>query len=76
MKTKVFLVSALLFLSAATAGAQNVQTEKPPATQNYSAPINPLDNISLEISKISKSVQTFNKRLRACLKSTPSVWLK
>lgn len=50
MKSKILLFLAILFVSA---GATNAQSP------------NSLDNISEEITKISKSIETFNKNMKA-----------
>lgn len=68
MKPILFLLSAVLILSAhGVAFAQTAPPEKAVANENLPPLANPIDNISLEISKISKSLQTFNKRMKEFL---------
>ncbi len=59
----------ILFLSASVAFAQSQnQPGKSMEIQNQSSlSPNPLDNISAEMTKISKSLQTFNKRIKDLL---------
>ena len=51
MKSKILLLLTILFVSASTVAAQN----QPPYQ---------MDNISQEITKISKSLETFNKNMK------------
>ena len=60
----VFFISVLLLAGAINSFAQ---TNQPDAVGNqtfYNQPPDPLQNISQEITKISKSVQTFNQNLK------------
>lgn len=59
MKTLVCL--AFLFFSSVGVFAQNNRTE------NYTPSYNSIDNISSELTKISKSVQTLNERMKEFL---------
>lgn len=69
MKRVVFIFTAVLILTAHAASAQITPREKPAENQNQAAQplLNPMDNISSEITKISKSLQTFNKRIKDLL---------
>jgi uncharacterized protein YoxC len=51
MKSKILFLLTILFVSASTAAAQN-------------QPSYQMDNISQEITKISKSLETFNKNMK------------
>lgn len=57
MKPKILFFLTMLFVNASTAIAQNPNQNQPPP---YS-----IDNISQEITKISKSLETFNKNMKA-----------
>jgi uncharacterized protein YoxC len=52
MKSKILFLLTILFVSASTAAAQN-------------QPSYQMDNISQEITKISKTLETFNKNMKA-----------
>ena len=56
MNTKFLFFLTILFVSASTAIAQNPNQNQPPYQ---------IDNISQEITKISKSLETFNKNMKA-----------
>lgn len=65
MKCAKVLFLFLIFLNAASVKAQETQILNNPS--NPLASFNCVDNISLEITKISKSLLTFNKRLKELL---------
>ena len=67
MKRFLFLFALVSAFGAAGASAQTVQPEKIPENQNQPPAANPIDNISAEITKISKYLQTFNKRIKDLL---------
>lgn len=66
MKTAIYV---LIFLLANASGtiAQTVQPDRTSGQTNYYPPPDPLQNISQEITKISKSVQNFNNGIRELL---------
>ncbi len=69
MKLKFFPVLALLLLNVAVIYAQTNSPDKLPAGENQTiqqSP-NPIENISQETAKISKSLQTLNKRVKDLL---------
>jgi hypothetical protein len=67
MKQAVFLFITILTLSISGAFAQNAQPDKIVENQNPPTSANSIDNISSEITKISKSLQTLNKRIKDLL---------
>lgn len=69
MQRIIFLIMVVLTLSARATFGQGVQPQKPAENLPSSTPANgnPIDNISSEITKISKSLQTFNKRIKDLL---------
>lgn len=63
MKSFIFVLFVLL-INAVASSAQNGQTNQP----NYTQPqIDPVQNISQEITKISKSIQGFNANIKELL---------
>lgn len=56
MKSKILFLLTILFVSSSAAVAQNTNQNQAPY---------PIDNISQEITKISKSLETFNKNIKA-----------
>jgi len=60
MKLKIFFSSFFLLVFSTFALAQNNRPTSEPI-------LTPIDNISFEITKISKSLQTFNKRIKDLL---------
>src|SRR5687767_5143108 len=58
MKSKILFLLTILFVSAATAVAQNTNQNQPSYKMDY---------ISQEIVKISRSLETFNKNVKAFL---------
>lgn len=68
MKRILFPSFIVLILSASGAFAQITPPEKVAEVPNQFPPAaNPMENISSEITKISKSLQTFNKRIKDLL---------
>lgn len=66
MKTKIYV---LIFLLANATGtiAQTVQPDRTDSQKNYYPQADPLQIISQEITKISKSVQNFNNSIKELL---------
>jgi Skp family chaperone for outer membrane proteins len=64
MKLKVLFLFTFLLIYLISVNAQVNAAENTSKINKTVQPINPLDNISQEISKISKSLQTFNKRIK------------
>lgn len=65
MKFAKTLFMLFLFFTVTDVKAQEIQTQN--NVQNAVQTVNSLDNISLEVAKISKSMATFNKRLKEFL---------
>lgn len=65
MKFAKTLFMLFLFFTVTDVKAQETQTQN--NVQNAVQTVNSLDNISLEVAKISKSMATFNKRLKEFL---------
>lgn len=69
MKTKTFLFFVVLFILSRQISAQIVQPD------NSAPPLqspNSVDNISIELTKVSKSLQIFNKNFKAFLEKLPT----
>jgi hypothetical protein len=64
MKLRILFIYTIVFLSGISANAQVNSTENSSRTNETVQQANPIDNISQEITKISKSFQTFNKRMK------------
>jgi hypothetical protein len=69
MKTKTFLFFVPVLFFSIQVFAQNNQTAAPP--EQPIQPANAVENISAEITKVSKSLQTFNKNFKAFLEKLP-----
>lgn len=69
MKKKAFLFFVFLFIFSIQIFAQNNQPIAQPAQPIQS--LNPVENISAELVKVSKSLQTFNKNFKAFLERLP-----
>ncbi|MGQ0543564.1 MAG: hypothetical protein ACT4O9_17240 [Blastocatellia bacterium] len=61
MKLRVFVFSVILFVTALTIGAQNPPRQQ---TSNY-PPADPMAQISMDLSAISRSVQTLSERMKS-----------
>lgn len=70
MKTKTFLFFVVVFILSRQISAQITQPENPAAQQNQSP--NSIENISIELTKVSKSLQVFNKNFKAFLEKLPT----
>lgn len=70
MKTKTFLFFVVLFILSRQISAQIVQPENPAAQPNQLP--NSVENISIELTKVSKSLQIFNKNFKAFLEKLPT----
>lgn len=62
MKLRVFVFSAILFVTALNIAAQNPPRQQ---TYNYPPPADPMAQISVDLSAISRSVQTLNERMKS-----------
>ncbi len=69
MKTKLLLFFAFALFSSIRISAQNNQSITQPEQLNQSP--NAVENISAELVKVSKSLQTFNKNFAAFLERLP-----
>ena len=65
--TKTILLALFIICGVQCLSAQTNQTERTNAQPNNYPQSDPLQNISLEISKISKSVQLFNNSIKELL---------
>lgn len=65
MKLIKIVLLSIVFLNVSTLSAQEIQNPNSPVPA--AQPVNVFDNISLEITKISKSLTSFNKRLKDLL---------
>lgn len=66
MKLKILFLFTILLMSGAIINAQTAATESS-GQQNSTQQLSPIDNISQEITKISKSLQIFNKNIKELL---------
>lgn len=69
MKTKTFLFFVVLFILSRQISAQTVQPDNSAAPTQ---PQNSVENISIELTKVSKSLQIFNKNFKAFLEKLPT----
>ncbi|MGI8639603.1 MAG: hypothetical protein ACR2MG_06575 [Pyrinomonadaceae bacterium] len=69
MKTKTFLFFVFVFVFSARIFAQNNPPMPAPGQPNQ--PQNSIENISAELTKVSKSLQIFNKNFKAFLETLP-----
>lgn len=69
MKAKTFLFFVFVLIFSNHNFAQNNQSVAPPEQSIPS--YTPIDNISAELTKVSKSLQTFNKNFNAFLERLP-----
>ncbi len=69
MKTKTLLFLVFLLFFSIRGFAQNNQTVAPHEQSNQLP--NPIENISAELVKVSKSLQVFNKNFKAFLEHLP-----
>ncbi len=70
MKARTFLFLVVLFIFARQISAQNVQPDNSAPQPNQSP--NSVENISIELTKVSKSLQIFNKNFKAFLEKLPT----
>lgn len=69
MKTKLFMFSVIAFAFSISVSAQNNQPI--PANQQPIQPQIAIENISAELTNVSKSLQIFNKNFKAFLEKLP-----
>ena len=69
MKTKRALFFVFLLVLSIPIYAQNTQPAAQP--EQPTQPVNPVENISAELTKVSKSLQVFNKNFKAFLDRLP-----
>lgn len=69
MKTKLFMFSVIALVFSTSVFAQNNQSI--PANQQPIQPQISIENISAELTNVSKSLQTFNKNFKAFLEKLP-----